>query len=311
MSFALQNLICVVSLSAVTFAQATQTDTPDRSRDIQEIRRSIQQVEQGFVSRDPEPFERLYIEGYVNIREKPVFNYREQLAAMVRWDAAAIRSGKKLDFETLSYESDEPVITVLSDAAIVNSLRKNLWRYKDDRCLTQYQSTELWIRLDGVWKVAASHVSTIQCDPMPWLPPHPAVSATRTQTKPTRFLSPTAETELRELISKLSDSGIRSDNNSDAFTAGYVSTATNGSISSDRSILINALRVPTGRNNERYRDDEVFLNFGPAAIYLFRIRSFPKAGETDPPAPIVVSAMFVRSGGSWLIAASHASAITD
>lgn len=309
--FAVKALITLIPLSLSVYSQFTQTAFSQTPSDAQEIRKAIAEVERAFVSRDPAPFDRVYLDGYVNVREKPIFNYREQLGAMVKWDAAAIRAGKKLDFETLSYESELPSIQLFGDVAIVNVLKKNLWRYREDRCLTQYQTTELWMKAESAWKIAAAHMSTIQCEPMPWQPPHPAVAEIRPLVKPNKFLSPTSETELRELLTKLNDAGLRSDTNADAFLPEYVSTATNASTSGDRSLLLGALKIPTMRNRERYRDDEVFLSFGPAALYLFRIRSFPKPGETTPPPPTVFSVMFVKTGDTWRIAASHASELSD
>jgi hypothetical protein len=309
--FALKAIIFLLPLSLSVYAQFTQTAFSQSANDVQEIRKAIDDVERAFVSRDPGPFDRTYMDGYVNVREKPIFNYRDQLSAMVKWDAAAMKAGKKLDFETLSYDSDLPIVQVHGDVAIVNVLKKNLWRYKDDRCLTQYQTTELWIRFDSTWKIAAAHMSTLQCDKMPWQPPHPAVAEIRPLAKPTKFISVTAETELRELISKLNDAGMRSDTNVDPFLSDFLFTSTNSSTSGDRSGLLTALKVPTMRNRERYRDDEVFLSFGPAAIYLFRIRSLPRAGETTAPAPIIFSVMFIRSGAVWQIAAAHASELGD
>lgn len=311
MRFALKTLVLIFPLSLSVYAQFTQTAYSQSTTDAEEISKAIAEVGRAFVSRDPTPFDRLYLDGYVNVREKPVFNYREQLSAMVRWDAAALKAGKKLDFETLSYDSDIPSIQVFGDVAIVNILKKNLWRYREDRCLTQYQTTEIWIRSESVWKIAAGHMSTIQCAQMPWQPPHPAVAEIRPILRPNKFISVKAETELRELLSKLNDAGMRSDNNADAFVPEYTFTATNAAVSGDRSGLLTALKIPTMRNRDRYRDDEVFLSFGPAAIYLFRIRSFPKPGETAPPPPIVFSVMFIRSGDTWRIAASHASELTD
>ena len=312
MGFAVKNLIVVITLATAVYAQFSQTAfSQTTTEDEQEIRKTIGQIEEAFVSRTPGPFMNFYLDGYVNIREKPVYNYREQLSAMVRWDAAAIKSGKRLSFETLSYDSEVPAIRIYGDAAIVTTLKKNLWRYKDAKCLTRYQTTELWIKSESAWKVATAHMSTMQCDPMPWQPPHPALADIRAQSKPTKFLSTTAETELRELLSKLNDNGLQTDTNSDAFTQEFVSTDTNSNISSDRTGLLAALKIPSIRNRERYRDDEVFLSFGNAAIYVFRVRSFPKADEPAPPRPVVYSVMFVRSKTEWKIAAAHASEITD
>lgn len=312
MRFAVKNLIVLITLASAVYAQFAQTAfSQTTTADEQEIRKTMEQIEDAFVSRTPGPFLDFYLDGYINIREKPVYNYREQLSAMVKWDAAAIKSGKTLNFETLSYDSELPTIRVYGNTAIVSTLKKNLWRYKSDKCLTRYQTTELWIKSESVWKIAAAHMSTMQCDPMPWQPPHPALSDFRTQSKPTKFLSTTAETDLRELLSKLNDAGLRSDSNTDVFTPEFIWTDTNSVISSDRSGLIAALKIPTIRNRERYRDDEIFLSFGNAALYVFRVRSFPKADESTPPRPIVYSVMFVRDGTDWKIAAAHASEITD
>lgn len=309
--FAVKATFIIFTLSLSVYAQFTQTAYSQPNQDAEEIRKTMGKIEEAFVSRTPGPFLNYYLDGYVNIREKPVYNYREQLSAMVRWDAAAMKSGKKLSFETLSYDSEPPSIHVYGDAAIVNTLKKNLWRYKDDRCLTRYQTTELWIKIESAWKIAAAHMSTMQCDPMPWQPPHPAVAEIRPQSKPTKFLSTSAETELRELLSRLTDVGLRTDTNSDAFASNFVSTDTDSTVSRDRGPLLTALKIPTIRNREKYRDDEVFLSFGQAAIYVFRIRSFPKEGESTPPPPIVFSVMFVRSGTNWQIVASHASELSD
>ena len=311
MRYLFESLIVLLLLSMATYAQFTRTDFSDKTADVQEIRKSMLEIERAFVARDLEPFERLFIDGYIGVRGKPVYNARDPLIAMVRWDAATIKAGKKLDFETLSYESDHPSIHMFGDAAIVNVMKKNLWRYKDSRCLTQYQATELWLKLDSRWRLAAGHMTTFQCDSMPWQPPHPALAAIKSQFKPTKFISPTVETEIRELLSKLTESGLRGDDNTDAFASDFVSTAINGDVSGDKSLLLNALKTPTSRASERYRDDEVFQNFGNAAMYLFRVRSLAKAGETKPEPPIVFTVIFVKQDGAWKIAGSHASSLQD
>ena len=300
-------ILAILALAIPVYSQFTKASLSD---DTQEIRGALTEIEESFVSRAPEPFERIYLDGYVSIRGRPVYNAKEQLAAMVRWDAAAIKSGKKLDFETLSYESEQPQVRLFGDAAVVTAMKKNLWRYKDQRCLTQYQSTELWIKVTGTWKLAAGHMTTIQCEPLPWQPLHPAVAAVRSETSPTKFVSASAETDLRELIVNLDSAGIRSDNNVDAFAEHYVSTSANGDISTDRSSIIEAFRIPTSRSGGRYKDDETFLNFGPAAMYIFRVRTLAKAGS-GPTLPQVVSVIFIKQGSVWKIAASHISTIQD
>lgn len=303
-------ILAILALALPVYSQFARASLTGSAEDTQEIRRAIGEIEHSFVSRDVEPFERIYLDGYVNIRGRPTYNARDQLTAMVRWDAAAMKSGKKLDFETLSYESDNPQIRLFGDAAIVTALKKNLWRYKEDRCLTQYQSTELWVRVTGSWKLAAGHMTTIQCEPAPWQPLHPAVAALRSETRPSKFVSASVETELRELISSLDSSGMRSDSNADAFADGFMSTGIEGDLSSDRASLLETLKVSTSRSSGRYKDDETFMNFGPAAMYIFRVRSL--AGPTgSPQLPLVVSVTFAKQGGTWKITASHISTIKD
>lgn len=310
MKLVAERIIVFLLFSATAYSQFTKTST-DRADDIAAIRQAISEVERSFVSRETSAIEKTYIDGYVGIKGKIVYNARDQLLAMIRWDAAAIKAGKKLDFETLSYESDIPLVTVYDDAAIVTSLKKNLWRYKDDKCLSKYQSTELWIKVGLEWKVAVGHMSAIPCDPLPWLPPHPAVVEARTVTRPSKYLSPSAETELRELISKLNEGGTLRDSGSDMFTADFTSTGTNNDLNSDRTSLLAALRTPTGRGSERYKDDEAFLSYGNSAAYFFRVRSIARAGESKPEPPVTFSVYFVKQLGSWKIAASHASSLQD
>lgn len=311
-SFVVKIIFLVAILSGLDRAQTASIAGPrENSADADEIRTAITEIERAFVARDLESFGRSFLEGYVGIREKPVYNALDQLTAMMRWDTAAVKAGKTLSFETLAYESDPALINIFGDAALVSSLKKHLWRYKDDRCLSQYQATELWVRSDGRWKLAVGHMTTIPCDPMPWQPPHPALADVRARTKPQKFLSPTVETELRQLVSKLTTAGLLSDTSLDAFTPEYFSTDLNGQVSPDRSQLLSALQLPTNRLNQRYRDDEVFLNFGSAAMYLFRVRSLAKSGETKPDPPIVFSVFFVKPNGNWKIAASQASTFTD
>ena len=271
----------------------------------------MSEIEQAFVSRDAAPFERIYLDSYVGIRTRPVYNAFEPLIAMIRWDAAAIRSGKKLDFETLSFENENSQIRIFGDAAVVTGVKKNLWRYRDARCLYRYQSTDLFVKLDGRWRLVLGHMSLTPCDPTPRLPPHPAVADIRGQTKPSRNLSPNTETEIREFISKIIEAGLTSGNVSDAFAPDFLATAVNNDVSSDRSALLAALRLPTSRANERYRDDEAFLSFngGSVAAYIFRVRSIAKAPDTKPDLPVTYSVIFAKLGGVWKIVSSHASTV--
>ena len=271
----------------------------------------MSEIEHAFVSRDAAPFERIYLDSYVGIRGRPVYNAFEPLIAMIRWDAAAIKSGKKVDFETLSFESENSLVRVFGDAAVVTSVKKNQWRYRDARCLNRYQSTDLFVKIEGRWRLVLGHMSLTPCDPMPWQPPHPAVADIRSQTRPNRNLSPNTETEIREFISKTTEAGLTGGNFAEAFAPDFLATAVNNDMSSDRTALLAALRLPIARANERYRDDEAYLSFngGSVAAYIFRVRSIAKAPDTKPDLPVTYSVIFAKLGGVWKIVASHASTV--
>ena len=312
MRYLQQILLALLVLAVPAYFQSAPEPAPAAPDDQLEIKKLLSEIEQAFVARDPAPIERIYLEGYVGIRGRPVYNALDQLIAMVRWDAAAIRSGKKLDFETLSFDNENPTVKIFGDAAIVTGVKKNLWRYKESRCLNRYHSTDLFSRINGQWRLVLGHMSLIPCDPMPWQPPHPAVADIRNQSKPSRHISPSTETEVRELIAKLTEAGLSGTNGSDIFAPEYVFTALNNQVSEDRSRLLSALRTPTSRTGERYRDDEAFLNFGGnVAAYVFRLRSFAKGPDAKPEPPVTFSVIFSKLEGAWRIVASHESTLQD
>ena len=65
---------------------------PDRSNDRNEILRSIAELSSAYVSRTPDPFEKTYLDNYVSIRGKPVFNSKEQLIAMMNADQVLLKA---------------------------------------------------------------------------------------------------------------------------------------------------------------------------------------------------------------------------
>lgn len=295
-----------LSFALPVYAQSSPEPAPND--DAVEIRKLMSEIEHAFVSRDAAPFERIYLDSYVGVRVRAAYNAFEPLIAMIRWDAAAMKSGRKLDFETLSFENENPAVRVLGDAAVVTGLKKNLWRFRDARCLNRYQSTDLFARIDGKWRLAMGHMSLIPCNPMPHIPPHPATEGIRDQSKPNRNLSPAVETEIRDLLGKLVEASFAGDTGGDLFAPDFVSTAVTNEISNERTGLLAALRVPVARASERYRDDEAFLNFGPnVAAYIFRIRSLAKGPDNRPDPPVAHSVVFVKQGGQWKVFAAHAS----
>ena len=307
-----QMLLAILFLAVPAYSQFTTASLTPAAEDTLEIKKLLSEIEQAFVSRELGPFERIYADGYVAVRSRPVYNAVEQLIAMVRWDAAAIKSGKKPYIETLSFTNENPSIHLFGDAAVVTGIKRNEWRHRNSQCVYRNQSTDLFARNNGQGRLVLGHMTQTPCEPRFPQPDHPAVADLRNQNKPTKNLSPTTETELRELISKLTETGLTGSLGTDAFAADYVATSVNNAVSNDRGPLLAALRTPTSMTGERYRDDDAFLNFGGnVAVYLFRIRSFAKGTNSTPDPPVTFSVMFVKQDSLWKIVASHASAIQD
>lgn len=300
--------ILAVLLAVPAYSQITDASQAPRTDEAEQISKLMSEIEQAFVSRDPAPFERIYLDGYVGVRGRPIYNAFEQLIAMIRWDAAAIKAGKKLDFETISFENENPTVRIVGDAAIVTGTKRNVWRYRDARCTFRYQSTDVFAKIAGRWRLALGHMTPIPCDPMPWQPPHPAIAELKNQAKPTRNLSPAVETDIRELLSKLHDPA----SSADPFAAEFTFTAVNNDITTDRAALTAALKTQTSRSIEKYRGDEAYLSFGGGvAAYLFRVRSLPKGIDTKPEPPVTFSVIFAKIDGTWRIVSGHASALGD
>ncbi|MDM7922792.1 MAG: nuclear transport factor 2 family protein [Pyrinomonadaceae bacterium] len=278
------------------------------SEDVRLISSYIELIAKAFVSRDPEPFERLYLSEFVSVRGRPVYNAREQLAAMVRSDALAKRAKKPLDFETVSFESDDPTIRVIGDVAIVNSLKRNEWKYRDSKCLTQYQSTDVWVRTGSEWRLAAGAANTIQCDPMPWHPPHPAVASIPEKTTPPNTNDP-AESEIETMlqdIAKASETGDTAAAHGRHFLTDYVFINAEAVRADNPSDLIEAIRAGAHPSQRTTIEDEAIFVYGDAAVYVFGARTRPRPGSIERAKTVYYLTVLVRSEGRWRFAAAHA-----
>lgn len=305
-------VIGLVTLYSHAFAQPARP--PDRTADETEIMRSIAEISSSYVARDPEPFERIYLENYVSIRGKPVYNTREQLIAMMKADSGPLRAGKKLDYETLSYESENPQFHFYGQTAIVNIVKKNFWQYKGNKCLTRTQGTELWLKREGIWHVAAAHVTTFQCDPKPFYPIHPAVAAITPITKAPPNADTEAESQIRTLVNEIVNS--RS-SGADVVAAiiekntvkEFVATNLSGEVVHDRSLLA-SLPPPTQSRLPGLRNqDDAIQVYDDAAIFTFRVKGPPVPAGTTPELPQQCTLILVKLQGRWVIAAAHISKI--
>ena len=305
-------VVFLVTLSSHVFAQFSRP--PDRTSDQTEILRSIAEISRAYVARNPEPFERIYLENYVSIRDKPVYNTREQLIAMMRADSGPLRAGKKLDFDTISYESENPQFHFYGQTAIVNIFKKNFWQYRGSKCLTKTQATEVWLKRDGTWRLAAGHVTTFQCDPKPFYPIHPAVSAISPRAKAPPNSDPEAEGQIRIVVYEIANARL---SGADALSAvldkhlakDFVSTNIKGEVVRDRSVLA-SLPPPTPSRTLGLRNqDEAILIYDDAAIFTFRVRPAAAPAGAAREAPEQCTIVLIKSQGKWLIGAAHVSKI--
>lgn len=270
-----------------------------------EILSSISEISRAYVARNPAPFERLYLENYASIRSKPVYNFREQLIAMMHADSLMLRAGKRLEFETLRYDAETPRITFHGRTALVNVAKQNHWQYRGQKCLTKTQSTELWVKPGDQWKIAAGHTTTVHCDPKPFHPLHSAVAAIQPKTRAPINTDLAAEREVRALIHVLV-SGLAS--LEEPFervldrhvTENFTSTDAQGIVSGERGIL-SAIQVPMPNRAAGFRNQEdAVLVYGDAAVYSYRVRTALSGTQQ-------CSIFFVRTPLGWKVAAAHLS----
>ncbi len=299
--------IVLVTLSTHVLAQALSPI--DRTADRSEIMRSIAEISEAYVARNPEPFERIYLENYVKIGDKPVYNWREQLIAMIRADSGPVKAGKKLDYETLSFESENPQIHFYGQTAIVNIVKKNFWQYRGRKCLTKTQETELWLKREGRWQLAAGQTTTFQCDAKPMYDVHPAVAAIPALTKPAANLDRDAESQIRSVLNEVAAARtLGADNFAVALEKNtikdFVATDSKGDVVGDRTLLSSlTLQKPSRIGGLRNQDDAIVV-YDNAALYTYRAKGATSATATPEP-PQQCSIILVNVDGKWLIAATH------
>lgn len=280
--------------------------------DREQIAASISEISKAYVSRDPVPFQRLYVDTYASIREKPIYNLRDQLIAMMQADSVLIRAGKRPEYETVRYENEPPQITLHGRVAIANVARRNYWQYRGQKCQTRTQATEVWVKLESDWKLAAGHATTFQCDPKPFHPIHAAVAEMQSRTKAPPNTDHEAEQQVRELIRTLVSARASLDEPFDAVVGrymaeGFVSTDLNATVGRDRSPL-STIQVPLPNRSAGFRNQEdAVLIYGDAAVYTYRIRT----AESSSDYPRQCTIVFTRTRGKWLIAAAHTSKPAD
>lgn len=306
----LARLTITLTILSLANALAQPIRAVDRSADQTKILAEIEAISRGYVGRDPKPFEDIYLENYVSIRERPSYNTRDQLIAMMKVDSVLMRAGRKLDFETILYETEDPKIRFYGRTAIVVSTKKNFWQYKSQKCLTRTFVTELWVKPENRWKLAAGHATTFQCEPKPFHPMHSAVATVPTRYKPSANTDAASEFQVREIVNSLSQAKSNSakafENALERFIAKDFSAVNlNGEIVRDRTILSGISLPPSTRQPGIRAADEALVVFPEAAVHTFKVR--PAAGSPAGEVPKQCSVFFAKTEEQWSIVAVHVS----
>lgn len=281
----------------------------DRTRDQAEILKSISQISKAYVDRDPGPFERVYLENHLNVKDsKPYYNHREQLIAMMRADALYIRAGKKLDYDTISYNTEEPHFTFYGDAAVLNIVKNNHWQYCSQKCFTRTQVTEIWIKRDGSWKIAAAHATAFSCASRPVFPQHHATEGIPDRPKTAISNDFEAREQVRAVVNSLFRARISVDQPVEGLVEKITAkefTATNlrGEITRDRAFLLKLpLPLPPRPVGLRRQDDAILI-YDNAAVFTYRTRDSIDASSIGQ-----CSIFLAKIDDRWVIVAAHISA---
>ena len=280
-------------------------ESPPTGPDIDQITARIREINRAYESRDHRPFERYYLDSYVNIRNKVVFNIKEQLIAMMRSDSHVIRSGRKPDHLTKSFRSQEPDIRIYGDIAVVNAVKLHEWEYRGSGCSTRFVATDAWVRDSGEWKLAAGAANTFHCDPLPWSRPHPAVAALGDRTTPPRGSD--------ELASKVGSviQAILADGPEGRIAAETRFIGTDGEGRKDAGEIIALLRAASNPAQRLSIDEEVFLPLPGGAIYTFRSKRRGDRGFIDRGSVTQHLILIVEIEGQLKIAAAHSISTVD
>ncbi len=301
------------TLLLVLICQYTLAQLPqplDRTLDRIQILDEIEVISKAFVGRDPGPFERIYLENYVSIRDRPSYNTREQLIAMMKADAILLRAGKKPDYNTISYETENPHIRFFGRSAIVTSTKKNFWQYRDQKCLTKTIATEIWVKPENDWKIAAGQVTSFQCDPKPYHPIHPAVALVPVRSRPPINTDTESEQHIREIINGLVQARGTANGSFKSILERYVADDfsaidVSGDTIQDRSVLRSIAASSPSRQPGLRNQDDALIIYPDAAVYTFKLRPEPTDPTGEPPRQF--SVFFARSDNRWLIVAAHTS----
>ena len=303
----LAQLTLLFLVSGCFYAAGQPLRAPDRSNDRNEILRSIAALSHAYVERDPQPFEKIYLDNYVSVRGKPVFNSKEQLVAMMNADQVQLKARKKLEYDTISYEAENPSFHFYGQTAVLNVSKKNYWQYRGQKCMTRSQGTELWIKRDGDWRIAAAHVTSFHCDPKPYYPMHAAVTAVGSITKAPPNTDSASEQQIRDVINSFVKARVSTEAALESVLDRHVSkdlvfTDINGEVGQGRSLLETMPAASGARSAGLKNQDDAIVVFDGAAVFSYKLR-----GEAPSDGPRQCSVFFAKVADRWVIVAAHIS----
>ena len=280
-------------------------ESPPTGPDIDQITARIREINRAYESRDHRPFEKYYLDGYVNIRNKVVFNIKEQLIAMMRSDSHILRSGRKPDHLTKSFKSEHPYIRIYGEIAVVYSAKLHEWEYRGSACVTRFVATDVWIRDAGEWKLAAGAANTFHCDPLPWSRPHPAVAALGDRTTP-----PRGSDELASKVSSFIETIVNEGPGGRiADEARFIGI--DGTVLKDAGEMIALLKTAGDPAQRLSIDEEAYIPLQGGAIYTFRSKRRGDRGFIDRGSITQHFILFVEIAGQLKIAAAHSISTVD
>jgi hypothetical protein len=173
--------------------------------------------------------------------------------------------------------------------------------------MTRSQGTELWIKRDGEWKIAAAQVTSFHCDPKPYHPLHAAVAAVGSDTKAPPNTDTASEQQVRELINSLANARTSTQEPFQAVidrnvSKDFVFTNLKGEVSGDRSQIESMPAASRSRSAGTRNQDDAIIVFDGAAVFTYKIKP-----QVPGESPQQCSIIFARMGERWMIVAAHIS----
>ncbi len=139
--------VCALAIALVQ----EPTAKPQRSADVQELKRLEKVWNDAYVRADADALERLCSDDLVvTMTDMQILNKQRAIAI--------VRSGK---VKFTRYETSDLSIRVYDNAAVVTGLLQRTRTAQGHEVNDEWRFTKVYIRRDGKWQVVAWHASTV------------------------------------------------------------------------------------------------------------------------------------------------------